>query len=48
MVLDRNDGVTWAITVAVSIRVRAATWRASSTMRSGAGGFVAGAPPEAD
>ena len=48
MVLDRGDGVTWAITVAGESPSESGDLAGIVDRALEAGGFVAGAPPEAD
>ena len=48
MVLDRGDGVTWAITVAGEYPSESSDLATIVDRALEAGGFVAGAPPEAD
>ncbi len=48
MVLDRGDGVTWALTVAGEYPSQTSDLSGIVDRALEAGGFVAGAPPEAD
>ncbi len=48
MVLDRGDGVTWAITVAGESPSETSDLATIVDKALEAGGFVAGAPPEVD